>query len=550
MDNIVHKIHVVNEKNIMAQLNEPTQKYISIRGCQALITKVPFFRDLDQNLITQILLILEVEYYTTSDFIIEEGTQGDKMYFIAHGKVEVVVGGVSKARMNSGQFFGEIALLMGSTKRTASIRAVSNCVLYSLSRKNLDVVLEGNHGLARKLKQVAEERLNSDKQRMAAAQPMPNTTAIIPPVIIQPVSSPASAARPSIAVSTGDMSSYSKRPSLVSGSRKFVSVVSSVSPNIQDTDAVSVVSVRTKDHLGRSQSYLNFLDGDMEIDPSIHGIELEEVKEPGEAVEINILTTPPSPKLAAQLETEELNTIGMLPVFLPDIQSNLPNIQRTHVDERGRKRSVIQYPRAAHTISAITKKVETDFFGRQTSILEYHPEGAIENTSHPLLTDLLQDDSSFVRYEIDALAANDFVEGNLTSELFSSTLTPRGVEVDNPITTNWRANALRVLLIDQELSEALGSDFSIHPPNSIQLAREYSNQSVPSREYSVRSREYSVRKSLYESTTPVTPRSRSRSNSLVKQTPMSPRENKSAFVLPIMQENSDSDKRSIASDVQ
>jgi CRP-like cAMP-binding protein len=450
--NIVFDTYLVDEKNIMTQLNEPIQKYISIRGCQALITKVPFFRDLDQNLITQILLILELEYYTTSDFIIEEGTQGDKMYFIAHGKVEVVVGGVSKAKMSSGQFFGEIALLMGSTKRTASIRAVSNCILYSLSRKNLNVILEENTSLAKKLKQVAEERLNSDKQRMAAAQPQTNSTPVNPPLCAAPTPP---VGRPSIAKSSGDVSDHSKRLSIssrrqsnVSFSRKFGSTVSASFPTGKDSDVVSVVSVRTKDHLGRSQSYLNFLEGENETDLSVNDIELEEVNKLPLPMDITILTTPPSPKLAAQLESEELNTIGMLPVFLPEIKSNLPNIQKTHVDERGRKRSVIQYPRAAQTISVITKKVHKDTMGRETSILEYHPEIGMENPPSPLITDLIIDDSSFIRYDIDSSENRGIFDTNLPADFPRSESSPSNDEGANPIITSWRNDALKVFIIN------------------------------------------------------------------------------------------------------
>jgi CRP-like cAMP-binding protein len=67
---------------------------------------VPFFRDIDQNLLTSIAMILVPEYFNDGDFIIEEGTLGDKMYLIATGKVEIVINGVAKAKLGVGLFFG------------------------------------------------------------------------------------------------------------------------------------------------------------------------------------------------------------------------------------------------------------------------------------------------------------------------------------------------------------------------------------------------------------------------------------------------------------
>lgn len=54
-------------------------------------------------------------------------------------------------------------------KRTASIRAVSHCILYSLSRADLNAVLELNPVIAQKMKQVAVDRLAADAKAQTAA---------------------------------------------------------------------------------------------------------------------------------------------------------------------------------------------------------------------------------------------------------------------------------------------------------------------------------------------------------------------------------------------
>lgn len=59
-----------------------------------------------EEFIAHIAQTLELEYFNPGDYVIEEGTLGDKMYFISSGKVEAVVNGVAKVKLGPGLFFG------------------------------------------------------------------------------------------------------------------------------------------------------------------------------------------------------------------------------------------------------------------------------------------------------------------------------------------------------------------------------------------------------------------------------------------------------------
>jgi CRP-like cAMP-binding protein len=52
-------------------------------------------------------------------------------------------------------------------RRTASIRANNYCILYSLSRADLNSILELNPHMAEKMKTVASERLANDATNKA-----------------------------------------------------------------------------------------------------------------------------------------------------------------------------------------------------------------------------------------------------------------------------------------------------------------------------------------------------------------------------------------------
>ena len=111
-----------DEKKIMAELNQPLRQHISLQDCEEIVLKVPFFKEADSFFISQIVLILKLEHYLPGDFVIQEGDYGDEMYFISKGVLEVSIGDVPRTKMQQGWFFGEIALLFGRMRRTASIR--------------------------------------------------------------------------------------------------------------------------------------------------------------------------------------------------------------------------------------------------------------------------------------------------------------------------------------------------------------------------------------------------------------------------------------------
>ncbi|KAI8813156.1 hypothetical protein BJ742DRAFT_866062 [Cladochytrium replicatum] len=148
-----------DEDKILKELNAPIRKRISLHNCRSLILRVPFFSKADNGFIGSIVRVLQLNHFLAGDVVLEEGTSGEEMYFILSGVLEVVIGGRVQAQLMPGMFFGEIAVLFGRMKRTANIRAVTPCVLYSLSKRDLDVVLEDFPEVTEAMTVVANERL-------------------------------------------------------------------------------------------------------------------------------------------------------------------------------------------------------------------------------------------------------------------------------------------------------------------------------------------------------------------------------------------------------
>lgn len=83
--------------------------------------------------------MLREEKFEPNTYVVRQGDQGDKLYFIVEGKLEAEKkdpgsGVIQKVlEYKEGDYFGEIALIK-DTVRQASIKATSKCVLLSISR--------------------------------------------------------------------------------------------------------------------------------------------------------------------------------------------------------------------------------------------------------------------------------------------------------------------------------------------------------------------------------------------------------------------------------
>jgi len=83
------------------------------------VSKVPFFGSLGPSAIADVTHMLRTIDLPPRTMIIRKGQQGDCMYFIASGEVEVNLPS-KKVRLGEGAFFGEMALL-GNNRRSANI---------------------------------------------------------------------------------------------------------------------------------------------------------------------------------------------------------------------------------------------------------------------------------------------------------------------------------------------------------------------------------------------------------------------------------------------
>jgi len=126
-----------------------------------LLQQIPFFKDLGPSDFKQIIAKLTSRTVLAGDTIIKEGERGKSLFLIARGVVGVYKtthGELERiASLYAGDFFGEMALLT-EQPRSATVRAVTDCQLYELTRRNVDLLCEVCEGARQALLAAARER--------------------------------------------------------------------------------------------------------------------------------------------------------------------------------------------------------------------------------------------------------------------------------------------------------------------------------------------------------------------------------------------------------
>jgi voltage-gated potassium channel len=120
------------------------------------VSKVPFFAALGPAAIADVTHMLRTMDLPPRTMIIRKGQQGDCMYFIAGGEVEVDLPG-KKVRLGEGAFFGEMALL-GNNLRSANISTTRLSKLLVLDLVDFRLLMARHPDLAQTIDAEAKRR--------------------------------------------------------------------------------------------------------------------------------------------------------------------------------------------------------------------------------------------------------------------------------------------------------------------------------------------------------------------------------------------------------
>lgn len=121
------------------------------------VAALPIFAHLNAANIAEIAALLRPRVVPAGTVIVRRGERADAMYFVTTGEVEVDIK-PQPVILGPGQHFGEIALIR-HTKRTATVRALTECRLLTLGVAEFERLLDIHPDIRDHIHRVAEQRL-------------------------------------------------------------------------------------------------------------------------------------------------------------------------------------------------------------------------------------------------------------------------------------------------------------------------------------------------------------------------------------------------------
>ena len=124
----------------------------------ALLRSMPLFAALAPPTLESLAHALEPMVVPAGVDVIREGDVGDRFYVVADGELDIVRDGEVIARRARGDGIGEIAL-MHDVRRTATVTARTECLLYALAGDVFLPAVTGHASASRAMHALADERL-------------------------------------------------------------------------------------------------------------------------------------------------------------------------------------------------------------------------------------------------------------------------------------------------------------------------------------------------------------------------------------------------------
>jgi small-conductance mechanosensitive channel/CRP-like cAMP-binding protein len=149
-------VHATTKEARAEQHEEHRQSRVSaLRG-------VDFLREVPDDAMHQLAATTERRMYAPGEVIIIEGSEGEELFVVEKGEVEIVVtrGAAAAARIATvgpGGFFGEMSLMTGE-KRRATVCTLEPTILLVVGKKDLQPVLEAHPAIAHRISEVLAER--------------------------------------------------------------------------------------------------------------------------------------------------------------------------------------------------------------------------------------------------------------------------------------------------------------------------------------------------------------------------------------------------------
>lgn len=123
--------------------------------------RAPLFQNLSRSDLVQLAKLTEDLEVKEGKVLAREGDLGSEFFVIVDGEVAVTKDGRDLRRLGAGDFFGEIALIWDSPRRTATVTAATPLRFFVLTRQAFRSLIDHHPDIERNVLEALEERVQT-----------------------------------------------------------------------------------------------------------------------------------------------------------------------------------------------------------------------------------------------------------------------------------------------------------------------------------------------------------------------------------------------------
>jgi CRP-like cAMP-binding protein len=123
--------------------------------------RTPLFKSLSRAELVELAKVTEDLEFAEGKVLAREGEIGREFFVIVDGEVTVTKNGQEIRRLSSGDFFGEIALIWESPRRTATVTAATPIRFFVLTRQAFRGLVGHHPEIEAKVLEQLEERVQA-----------------------------------------------------------------------------------------------------------------------------------------------------------------------------------------------------------------------------------------------------------------------------------------------------------------------------------------------------------------------------------------------------
>lgn len=149
---------------------------------KALLRGLPIFDSIAHETLEEIAKTVKLRRVATGETLIEQDNQADTLYLVASGRFRVARDGQTIATVGVGEPIGELAFFSGG-RRTASVSALRDSEVLSLTREGFDTVAKHHAALPQAILATVSARLAAVTAKLPVLSPMAGLVVSIGPVV-------------------------------------------------------------------------------------------------------------------------------------------------------------------------------------------------------------------------------------------------------------------------------------------------------------------------------------------------------------------------------